>query len=777
MLRFFKSKSFTYPLIIWAIVAVWYLIFAAGLLTPSRLKTQDLFTQQAFYLFTEKPPVSEKIVIVAIDEGSRRHLNLKWPWKRSVTAQLISNISSFSPKIIALDIIFSGKSEEKEDIRLVEALRSHPDIILGHTLGDDEKDKTELPYQEFMAAAKGAGYITKPVEADEVVRNIRPFYIDKDKNSYVSIELETFNSYLESDFEKAKVTPLTGGDIIPINYLVHPNSFYTIPAYLVLEKKIGAEIFKDKIVLVGATDPLIHDEHLTPFGTISGVSIIANALVMMLSNRYLVNLPLWQIFLAIFILSNLIILLTSRLRLAFSTFFTAIILFMLFIGSLYLRSLDFQFDYFSSFFLIISSYVVSNIYKYSYLIYMSTKLKNIAIMDSLTGFYTFRYFTAKLNQDLKERPENISFIALLVSNYRRLILDLSFEELKSLIKLLAEFIQSSFKKRFKTPIFARISEDIIGVSLREENQTAVNEFFKMLTDRLGKVEFKIEEKIIKIIPKGVLIHTPKGRKVSGTEIVHNMETTLGNLKENPQENIRYLNLEDQVLETKKASQDEDILDFVASDLEERNKDLEKSLKALLESKKETEAAYFEAIRSLIKALEEKDTYTQGHSERVAKYALALAKELQLPQEECDNIYKATLLHDIGKIGIPDNILHKKASLTDEEFDLIKKHEIMSVEILKPIKPFNELLPIILHHHEKFDGTGYPHGLSGDMIPRGAQILAVADVFDAITCGRGYKKGATVEEAIKELEKNKGTQFNPAYVDVFKQAVSSGKIKF
>ena len=219
---------------------------------------------------------------------------------------------------------------------------------------------------------------------------------------------------------------------------------------------------------------------------------------------------------------------------------------------------------------------------------------------------------------------------------------------------------------------------------------------------------------------------------------------------------------------------EESLDFLVRDLEEKNRELEETLKEALQAKKETEEAYFEAISSLVKALEKKDTYTQGHSERVAKYAYAIAKEAGLGEEECQKIYRAALLHDIGKIGIPDYILHKRERLTPEEWKMIRKHEIMSVEILKPIRVLSEILPIILHHHEHFDGTGYPYGLSGDMIPQGAQILAVADAFDAITCGRGYKRGKSAEEAIKELEKNKGTQLNPKYVDALKRVILSSK---
>jgi putative nucleotidyltransferase with HDIG domain len=776
MLGSLKARDFSFPFIIWVIIVCWYFLFVFDYFDALRIRTQDFFTSQSFYLFSSPPPVNKRIVIVAIDETSRAYLNLKWPWRRSVTAKLIRKIASFSPEVIGLDIIFSGESQEDEE--LISALKSHPRIVLAYILKSNAK---ELPLKSFREAVNYLGFINKPMGIGNVVRETRTFYIDKHREVYFSIDIELAASFLNTSPEEIKrddkgiylankIFIPSKIAVIPINYSLHPNDFDTIPAYLILNNKADPKIFKDKIVLIGATDPLIHDEFLTPLGVFPGVTIIGNSLAMILSQRFIYNVPLWLNILIIFVLGTLIILINRRLSFGLSSLLSFLALLSTFIIFLYLRARDIQLDYFTFFSLIFSSYIVANIYKYSHLIYVSNKLKKIGITDTLTGFYTSRYFFLKLDEELKDKSKSLIFLAIVASGYRRLILDLDFEEVKNLIKLLADYIESRLRSRFRKTFLCRLSEDMFGIAIFKGKKEKVEVFLKELLRQAKQIEFKVEDKTVKVSFKAILIYKPKGVWAQSQDIIYNMDVLQKQLKTDIQREYICMDLTKEIWGKKRSNLKYDILDFLISDSEERNKEMESSLKQLLESKKETEEAYFEAIRSLIKALEEKDTYTQGHSERVANYALAIAKEAGLPEEECDLIYKASLLHDIGKIGIPDYILHKKEKLTEEEVNLIKKHEVMSVEILNPIKPFKDLLPIILHHHEHFDGTGYPYGLSGDMIPKGAQILAVADAFDAISCGRGYKRGSSVKEAIEELEKNRGTQFNPLYVEALKKSL-------
>ena len=149
---------------------------------------------------------------------------------------------------------------------------------------------------------------------------------------------------------------------------------------------------------------------------------------------------------------------------------------------------------------------------------------------------------------------------------------------------------------------------------------------------------------------------------------------------------------------------------------------------------------------------------------------------QLTYEFIVNLQQAYLLHDIGKVGIPESILLKRGKLTTEEFDEMKKHPEYGVEIMQPVAAFRHILPAMLHHHERFDGRGYPHGLAGEEIPLTARILCVADCFDAMTSDRPYRKGMPVADAVAELAKNKTTQFDPRLVDIFLKVVEQGRIE-
>ncbi|MCD4782545.1 MAG: HD-GYP domain-containing protein [Candidatus Eremiobacteraeota bacterium] len=182
--------------------------------------------------------------------------------------------------------------------------------------------------------------------------------------------------------------------------------------------------------------------------------------------------------------------------------------------------------------------------------------------------------------------------------------------------------------------------------------------------------------------------------------------------------------------------------------------------------KQLEERSLRIVTSLAKALEQKDEYTRGHSDHVAAYAALFAKHLGVSGEELKILKSAALLHDIGKIGIPDRILSKPGKLTDEEFEHIKFHPIYGMELLKTLDFLKDELVLILHHHEKFDGSGYPYGLKGNQIPVGAQLISLADIFDALTTDRPYRKGHSLEDAMKIMKKMSGENFQPALFEQF-----------
>jgi len=173
--------------------------------------------------------------------------------------------------------------------------------------------------------------------------------------------------------------------------------------------------------------------------------------------------------------------------------------------------------------------------------------------------------------------------------------------------------------------------------------------------------------------------------------------------------------------------------------------------------------YLETIRALATAIDAKDPYTKGHSERVAKMAIALARELNLPEREIDDLEYAALLHDIGKIGVDERILGKDDGLTEEEFKKIKEHTIVGAKIIEPVEFLKKSYKAIYHHHERFNGNGYPNGIKGEDIPLFSRIIAVADAYDAMGSVRPYRKKLSKDKIMKELKDQTGKQFDPKIV--------------
>ena len=194
--------------------------------------------------------------------------------------------------------------------------------------------------------------------------------------------------------------------------------------------------------------------------------------------------------------------------------------------------------------------------------------------------------------------------------------------------------------------------------------------------------------------------------------------------------------------------------------------LQKNLSYEVQKKtRENEELFIQVVKSLADAIDAKDTYTNGHSDRVADYAREIARRFGYNSTELSDIYIMGLLHDVGKIGVPDEVINKKGSLTEEEFALIKKHPVTGYQILKNIQQMPNLSTGARWHHERYDGGGYPDGLVGDEIPEAARIIAVADAYDAMTSYRSYRNAMTQENVRSEIEKGSGTQFDPRFASI------------
>ncbi len=197
---------------------------------------------------------------------------------------------------------------------------------------------------------------------------------------------------------------------------------------------------------------------------------------------------------------------------------------------------------------------------------------------------------------------------------------------------------------------------------------------------------------------------------------------------------------------------------------------------LTAASEENRQLFMDSIEMIAAAVDAKDPYTKGHSGRVAQYSVILAKELGLPEEEVNKVRISATLHDVGKIGVEDRVLKKPGVLTNEEFEIMKRHTVMGYEIVRQVKQLSEMLAGIRWHHEALNGKGYPDGISGDEIPLLVRIIAVADTFDAITTDRPYQAGRDFPAALEILRKHAGSKYDPIVVDALHAAYSKGDLR-
>ena len=210
-------------------------------------------------------------------------------------------------------------------------------------------------------------------------------------------------------------------------------------------------------------------------------------------------------------------------------------------------------------------------------------------------------------------------------------------------------------------------------------------------------------------------------------------------------------------------------------LQKRIETFQNDLEQMLTARtSQVQRLFLNTIQSLITALEQKDSYTNGHSQRVAWLSVNLAEAAGMAKREQELVHMAGVFHDMGKIGIRENVLAKSSPLTNEEYEHIKAHCEIGVRILEPLQELKEILPLVRHHHECFDGTGYPMNLCHEEIPLGARVLAIADSFDAMISARPYRSALSFDEAILRLSKAAGTQFDPDLVRYFIQLTKSEK---
>jgi diguanylate cyclase (GGDEF)-like protein/PAS domain S-box-containing protein len=387
--------------------------------------------------------------------------------------------------------------------------------------------------------------------------------------------------------------------------------------------------------------------------------------------------------------------------------------------------------------------------------------KRLALRDSHTGLSNHRHFEEIIEAEFfrAKRYNHALSVIMLDIDYFKSINDVYGHQFGDLIlKQLARQLKRLVRKY---DIVCRLGgEEFVIISPATNRADALNLAHRIL-DHISLYDFGDKDHSVKLKLSLAVTSYPDDKVNKGRELINRADQILGKVKEFGGNNV-YSSLDlKSMKDTLKPKKDK------SADI--------KQLRAKIDRlTKKANQGLSEAIFAFAKTLELKDHYTGEHVEKTVHYATEVARALDLPQEETERIRQAAILHDLGKIGISERILLKKGKLTKKEFEEIKKHPQIGVDIIRPIQSLQSVVPLIFYHHERWDGKGYASRLKGEDIPVGARIIAVSDVYEALTSDRPYRKAYSEDEAKKIIKDGSGTQFDPKIVETFLKVLEEEK---
>ena len=400
-------------------------------------------------------------------------------------------------------------------------------------------------------------------------------------------------------------------------------------------------------------------------------------------------------------------------------------------------------------------------------------LKDIAsqnlYLDNLTGLCTHRHFQEVLAKELKTADKNspVSVVLFDVNNISKINKEFGHAKGDEIIKTVADKIAANIKKQDTAGRYGGDEIAVVLPNMGTEEAKYLAEYISYtisccMIDNVGPIRVSVgvasypeasidQEKLLILAEQAMYISKSKGCKNGMSTIVSSQDYDFW---------------------------DDTALNSFASVLTKRHASLGINFEDELVNKFQNEEInsqnhLLEVVTSLASAIDAKDTYTKGHSTSVSRYAVALARAINLPEKEINRIMLGGLLHDVGKIGIPENVLKKTAGLNDEEWKIMKQHPTIGAEkVLRPNPMLHDLIPIVKYHHEQWNGKGYPEGLKGEEIPLAARIVSVADTYHALISDRPYRKGMSVEKACEILKMGAGIQWDADLVRQFIQIAPS-----
>ncbi|MCK9615386.1 MAG: diguanylate cyclase [Candidatus Omnitrophica bacterium] len=387
------------------------------------------------------------------------------------------------------------------------------------------------------------------------------------------------------------------------------------------------------------------------------------------------------------------------------------------------------------------------------------KLKELSLKDIETEVYNHKYLIERLNSELlraKRYALSIS-LAMIDVDYFNSINGLyghayGDKILKELAKYLKQFIRGM-------DVVTRYGGEEFIIILPDTDKQSTIRFTERLLGDIENHIFDSQDKKIKLkVSIGIANFPEDDLNISEAYgLIHLVEKAVSLAKERGGGRLLTLNGKE--------------AEGPGEDTQENIENLKQKLSKI---EKRMHQTFLESIYAFAKTIEAKDFYTGEHCEHMVSLVVSIGKKLNLSEKEMEDLGHAAMLHDLGKIGIPDEILLKKGKLTDSESEIIRKHPQIGAEIIRHIHFLKDVAPIILYHHERFDGFGYCSGLKGKEIPLGARIIAIADVYQALTSDRPYRKAYSMEEALKIIKEGSGTQFDPEIVKVFFEIIEAKK---